>query len=110
MTRTRDLLGELELTMVPSLIRPPEGPMSGYPEDGTCRRHFWCSIQQREVEVEFETVPRRLLGPRITGVKSCTAFEEPTVVACARACLDGRFRSHWPDSLRVGSRPATSVP
>ena len=113
MTRTRDLLGELELTMVPSLIRPPEGPPSGYPEgagDGTCRRHFWCSIKQREVEVEFETVPRRLLGTRITGVKSCTAFEEPTAVACDRACLDGRFRSQWPDSLRVGNRPATSAP
>ena len=60
--------------------------------------------------VEFLTVPRRLLGPRIVGVKSCTAFEAPAAVACDRACVDGRFRSQWPDSLRVGTRPATSLP
>jgi len=117
MSKTRDLTGELELTMVPSLIRPPEpgseGPLGGYSDDagdGTCRRHFWCSIKRREVQVEFETVPRRLFGARITGVKSCTAFEEPTAVACDRACVDARFRSQWPDSLRVGDRPATSEP
>jgi hypothetical protein len=112
MTKTRDLMAELELTMVPSLIRPSEGPLTEYPHDtdGACRRHFWCSIKEREVEVEFLTVPRRLLGPRIVGVKSCTAFEAPAAVACDRACVDGRFRSQWPDSLRVGTRPATSLP
>jgi hypothetical protein len=113
MTRTRDLMAELELTMVPSLIRPPEGSLGGHPYDagdGASRRHFWCSIKEREVEVVFQTVPRRLLGARITGVKSCTAFEDPTAVACDRACVDGRFRSQWPDSLRVGTRPAASVP
>jgi hypothetical protein len=113
MTKTRDLMAELELTMVPSLIRPSESPMTGHPDDagdGACRRHFWCSIKGREVEVEFQTVPRRLLGPRIVGVKSCTAFEAPAAVACDRACVDGRFRSQWPDSLRVGTRPATSLP
>ena len=117
MSPKRDLLAELELTMVPSLARPPEpgseGPPGGNPDlasSGTCRRHFWCRIKQHEVEVEFETVPRRLLGTRITGVKVCTAFEEPSAVACDRACVDARFRSQWPDSLRVGDRPPTSAP
>jgi hypothetical protein len=111
MSPTRDLMAELELTMVPSLRRPrepgPEGPPGGYPEGasgGTCRRHFWCSIKQHEVEVEFETVPRLLLPARIAAVKRCTAFDEPTDIACGRHCVDGRFRNQWPESLRVADR------
>jgi len=112
MTKVRDLMAELELTMVPSLIRPPDDPLTEYPDDAdaACRRHFWCSIKEREVEVEFQTVPRRLLGTRIAGVKVCSAFEDPAAVTCDRACVDGRFRSQWPDSMRVGDRPATSAP
>jgi hypothetical protein len=113
MTKTRDLMAELEVTMVPSLIRPPEGPLTGYPDDagpGACRRHFWCAVKEREVEVEFQTVPRRLLGTRIASVKGCSAFEDPAAVTCDRACVDGRFRSQWPDSMRVGNRPAAAAP
>ena len=111
MSPRRDLLAELELTMVPSLARPsepgPEGPPGGYPDHvsgGTCRRHLWCRIKQHEVEVEFETVPHLLWPARITGVKRCTAFDEPTDVACGRQCLDAYFRYQWPDSLHVADR------
>ena len=111
MSARRDLLAELELTMVPSLARPPEpgaeGPPGGYPacaSRGTCRRHFWCRIKQHEVEVEFETVPSLLLPGRITGVSRCTAFDEPTDIACGRHCLDAYFRYQWPDSLHVADR------
>ncbi|HUM17178.1 MAG TPA: hypothetical protein VL086_15895 [Candidatus Nitrosotalea sp.] len=111
MNPKRDLLAELELTMVPSMARPPEpgseGPPGGYPESaesGTYRRHFWCRTKQHEVEVEFVTVPRLLWPGRITGVKRCTAFDEPTDIACGRHCLDVYFRYQWPDSLRVADR------
>lgn len=117
MSANRDLLAELELTMVPSLARPPEpgpeGPVGGLPDhasSGTCRRHFWCRIKQHEVEVEFETVPRLLLPARIAGVKRCTAFDEPTDVACGRHCLDSYFRYQWPDSPRVADRRRPPAP
>ena len=60
-------------------------------------RRFWCATSQREVEVEFTTAPRRVLGRRMTGVARCTRFEEPTAVSCARTCLDRQFRRGWPE-------------
>ena len=107
----RDLLAELEVTMVPSLRRPQEpsaqGPLGGFPdipaEGGSRRRHFWCSLKKQEVEVEFET--RSHLGlPRIVGVRRCTAFDRPQDVACGRHCLDSKFRGQWPSALPVIDR------
>jgi hypothetical protein len=106
MSLHRDLWAELELTMVPSLrIRPAPGmyaPASELAEtavrSGTCRRTFWCSLKEEEVEVEFETKP--FLGfPRLAGVKRCSVFCEPEQVACGRDCLDSKFRRQWPFAL-----------
>jgi hypothetical protein len=60
-------------------------------------RSFWCWTAQREVEVEFATMPRRLLGRRVTGVSRCTRFEEPGEVTCRRACIQRLFRHGWPE-------------
>ena len=106
MSLHRDLWAELELAMVPSLrIRPEPGmyaPASELVEaavrSGSCRRTFWCSLKNEEVEAEFETRP--FLGfPRVVGVKRCSAFGEPDQVACGRHCLDSKFRRQWPFAL-----------
>ncbi len=112
MNSSRDLLAELEVTMVPSLRRPPEtsaqAPLGGSPdipaaEGGSRRRHFWCSLKKQEVEVEFET--RSHLGlRRMVGVRRCTAFDRPQDVACGRHCLDSKFRGQWPSALPVVDR------
>ena len=111
MSMHRDLLAELELTMVPSLkIRPEPDlyvPGSDLPKaasrTGSWRRRVWCSLQRQEVEVEFET--KAFLGfPRLVGVNSCSAFDEPEDVACGRHCLDSEFRRRWPPALPVADR------
>ena len=106
MSMHRDLLAELELTMVPSLtIHPEPGmylPASELPK-GSWRRRVWCSLRKEEVEVEFET--KAFLGfPRLVGVNRCTAFEDPKDVACGRHCLDSEFRRRWPPALPVADR------
>ena len=55
------------------------------------RHSFWCATVERDVEV-------RLGGGC---VKSCSAFEDPSAVACARRCLDRSFRVQWPSALAV---------
>ncbi len=51
------------------------------------RRRFWCARAQREVEVEFEE--HGLIGfRRAVAVRSCSVFDPPTQVRCARSCLD----------------------
>jgi hypothetical protein len=107
----RDVLAEIELTMVPSLQKPPEPGFYAYPDDlsagsqgGSRRRRFWCSLREQDVEVEFET--KGILGlRRAVGVKCCSVFEEPAKVECGRHCLEARFRRQWPYALPVaGSR------
>ena len=105
----RDLLAELELTMVPSLQKPPEPglyvALSDRPDESRrgSRRRFWCALREQEVEVEFTT--KSMLGlPRIVGVKRCSAFEEPEKVECGRHCLEARFRRQWPYALPVADR------
>jgi hypothetical protein len=102
----RDLLAELELTMVPSLrIRPAPGMCVPAGEGaeaatpcGSSRRSFWCALKKQGVEVEFET--KRVFGfPRLAGVKRCSVFDEPEDVACGRHCLDSKFRRQWPFAL-----------
>jgi hypothetical protein len=106
MSVDRDLLAELELTMVPSLrIRPEPGmcvPAGGRAEAasrcGSSSRTFWCALKNQEVEVEFETT--RFLGfPRLVGITRCSAFGEPEEVACGRRCLDSKYRRQWPFAL-----------
>jgi hypothetical protein len=108
MSQFRDLLAELEVTMVPLPRFRPEAsgqmPPGGFPEadsgDGSRRRHFWCPLKEVEVEVEFAT--RSFLGlPRTVGVRRCTAFDPPRDVACGRHCLDARFRRQWPAALPI---------
>jgi hypothetical protein len=102
--KQRDMLAEVELTMVPSLRTCP-GPDYCAPATetagaarGSSLRHFWCGLRKQDVEVEFET--RALLGfRRIVGVRRCSAFEEPDQVACGRYCLESKFRSQWPYAL-----------
>jgi hypothetical protein len=67
----------------------------------TVRRRFWCRMSQREVEVLFE---RRGLLRSIAAVRSCSAFEPPTCVACERRCLDARYRRQWEPALPVRMR------
>lgn len=54
------------------------------------RRRFWCPEAEQVVEAEYEVgeVPgfRQALD-----VLSCSAFEPPTMIACKRLCLDGRW-------------------
>src|SRR5262245_41737058 len=54
------------------------------------RRRFWCSAVSRDVDVEFEECgfPRLAWG---SVVRSCSAFDPPTAVSCARHCVDARF-------------------
>jgi hypothetical protein len=59
------------------------------------RRSFWCATVGRDVEVRLRHV----------GVQSCSAFEDPTVIACARHCLDRSFRVQWPPAIPVLGRP-----
>ena len=61
---------------------------------------FWCAAVGREVEV------RRRLGC----VLSCSAFENPTAVACSRRCLDRSFRVQWPPALQVVTSPRSAPP
>jgi hypothetical protein len=114
MSLHRDLLAELELTMVPSLrIRPEPGMCLRASERagtaGPCassRRSFWCALKDQGVDVEFET--KRFLGfPRLVGVKRCSAFDEPDQVACGRHCLDSKFRRQWPFALPTADHRRT---
>jgi hypothetical protein len=59
------------------------------------RHSFWCATFGRDVEV--------LLGRGC--VQSCSAFEDPTAIACARRCLDRSFRMQWPPAVPVLTRP-----
>ncbi len=111
MSTQRDLLAELELTMVPSVkIRPELGlyvAASELPQaasrTGSWRRRVWCSLKKQEVEVEFQT--KSFLGfPRLVGVNRCSAFDEPDHLACGRHCLDSEFRRRWPPALPVADR------
>jgi hypothetical protein len=109
MSLSRDLLAELELTMVPG-FRPDvtgQAPPGGFPDapaaEGSRRRQFWCELKEVDVEVEFAT--RSFLGlSRTVGVRQCTAFDEPHDVACGRECLDSRFRGKWPPALPIMGR------
>ena len=114
MSTHRDLLAELELTMVPSVKKPREPgghvPANELPEagarTGSWRRRVWCSLEKHEVEVEFET--KTFFGfPRLVGVNRCSAFDEPENVACGRHCLDSEFRRRWPPALPVADRRST---
>lgn len=101
----RDLLAELELTMVPLAGRQSrEDVYAPWREDversKTSRRTFWCAAKNQEVEVEFET--KRFLGfPRLASVKRCSAFDEPEQIACGHQCLDPKYRRQWPNALPV---------
>jgi hypothetical protein len=58
------------------------------------RRHFYCAMSGREVEVEFEEQ-----GPpgmrRTVAVRSCSVFDPPQSVRCKRRCLDEDVRALW---------------
>lgn len=113
MSLHHDLLAELELTMVPSVrISPKPGlyvPTDDLAETGLQRsscRSFWCALKKQQVEVEFET--RTFLGiPRLIGVRRCSAFDQPEDVACARRCLDSKYRRQWPYALPIADRGHT---
>jgi hypothetical protein len=102
-----DLVAELELTMVPSLrawqapaMHVPASEQAELTRRGSSSRTFWCALKNQEVDVEFET--KRLFGfPRAVGVNRCSAFDEPSRVACDRRCMDSRFRRQWPFALPV---------
>jgi hypothetical protein len=65
-------------------------------EPRVLRRHFWCALRRRDVEVEFAT---HGVLPRPCGVVSCSAFEPADAVGCRRRCLDPAFRHQWPAPL-----------
>ncbi len=103
----RDLLAEIELTMVPSLQKRPDLDLYVPPSEAlddsrsrVRRRSFWCALKEQDVEVEFET--RACFGfRRPVSVNRCSAFEEPDKVECGRHCLESRFRRQWPYALPV---------
>jgi hypothetical protein len=64
------------------------------------RDSFWCAAVGCEVEV------RRRLGC----VLSCSAFENPTAIACSPRCLDRSFRVQWPPALPVVTLPRGAPP
>jgi hypothetical protein len=53
------------------------------------RRSLWCATAGRDVEVR--------LGRGC--VQSCSAFEDPRAIACARRCLDRSFRVQCPPAV-----------
>jgi len=55
------------------------------------RRSFWCATIERDVQVRFK------LGCVVT----CSAFEDPGAIDCARRCRDRSFRVQWPPALPV---------
>jgi hypothetical protein len=59
------------------------------------RGSFWCAVAGREVEVRL----------RLGRVQSCSAFEDPTAIACGRRCLDRSFRVQWPPAVPLLARP-----
>ena len=59
------------------------------------RHSFWCATSRRDVEVRV----------RLGQVLSCSAFENPSAIACDRRCLDRGFRTQWPAALPVMTRP-----
>ncbi len=67
------------------------------------RRRLWCGVQRRVVDVEFEECG--LPGLRLAcDVKSCSAFDPPTAVACERWCLDRACRRRWDATLLTAVR------
>ena len=62
---------------------------------GVWRHAFWCATAGREVEV------RMARGC----VRSCSAFEDRTAIACGRGCLDRSIRMRWPPALPVLAQP-----
>jgi hypothetical protein len=54
------------------------------------RHAFWCATAGRDVEM------RRRCGR----VQSCSVFDDPTAIACARQCIDPGFRVQWPPAER----------
>lgn len=62
------------------------------------RHALWCATVGRDVEVLF----------RLGQVLSCSAFEDPTAVVCARRRLVRSFRVQWPPALPVATRPQAS--
>jgi hypothetical protein len=67
------------------------------------RRSFWCSQAQRPVEVEFEEhgVPAVRYTARVL---TCSAYESPEAIVCARRCRDAAFRRQWEPALPVFGR------
>jgi hypothetical protein len=59
------------------------------------RHSFCCATVGRDVEVLF----------RFGRVLSCSAFEDPTAIGCARRCLVRSFRVQWPPALPVMTLP-----
>jgi hypothetical protein len=59
------------------------------------RHSFWCATIGRDVEVRF----------RLGRVLSCSNFENPSAIACARRCADRSFRMQWSPGLPVLTRP-----
>jgi hypothetical protein len=62
------------------------------------RHSFCCPTVGRDIEVLF----------RFGRVLSCSAFEDPTAIACARRCLVRSFRVQWSPALPVATRPQAS--
>ena len=58
------------------------------------RQAFWCPGAGRDVEVELEGLG--LLGFRRHDVLSCSAFEHPGEITCARGCLNAEGRVKVP--------------
>lgn len=62
------------------------------------RRQFWCAEAQRAVEVEFVEEEGVFGLQRSVAVCSCSAFQPPTDVRCARHCINSEARIPLPST------------
>jgi hypothetical protein len=91
--RTSDLLARVTWVVLALIVLPA---VATWYRRRNGRRAFWCALAGRDVEVEFAG----------SSVRSCSAFEDATAVACDRRCVDVAFRSQWDSALPVVSLPS----
>jgi len=62
------------------------------------RRQFWCAEAQRAVEVEFVEEEGVFGLQESVAVCSCSVFQPPTDVRCARHCINREVRVSLPST------------
>jgi hypothetical protein len=66
----------------------------------TCRQSFWCREKGAHVDVEFQ---ESAWDRRGLDVSECSAFDPPTAVTCAKACLHPTANGGTATARKVGA-------